>query len=84
MSEINPELDADEIRLKKVVEQLSEHFDTVLILVTRYDNAEKKTIQLEEGYGNLHARYGWAKSWVDDFEQISREHAKKRWHDNQE
>lgn len=56
--------DSDLKMIKMHAARLGEHFDSVLILVTRHDTKEHKTVQLATGEGNFSARYGLAKEWV--------------------
>lgn len=43
--------------------RLGEHFDSVLILVTKHEESGK-TLQLAAGVGNFSARYGLAREWI--------------------
>lgn len=43
--------------------QLGEHFDTIQIFVTRYD--EEGTVNAYRGSGNWFARFGQVQSWLE-------------------
>lgn len=66
MSEISSnERDEDRDRVKKMVEQLGEHFDTVQIFATRHvPGDDNGTICVNRGSGNWCARYGQITEWV--------------------
>lgn len=69
MSEPNKDLEL----LRKAVDTLGEHFDTVQIFTTRHDPAgENGTVSVNKGCGNWFARYGQIKLWTKYHE--SREH----------
>jgi len=53
--------------VEKMMQQLSEHFDTVQIFTTRHEEGETSVI--ETGAGNWFARYGHVRKWVDEQEQ---------------
>jgi hypothetical protein len=51
--------------VKKASEKLGEHFDTVLILTTRYDPATADgTVNINYGCGNWFARYGQVREYL--------------------
>lgn len=50
--------------VKRHVTMLSEHFDTVQIFVSRYDDSEGETAVIHNGKGNYYARYGHVKQWL--------------------
>lgn len=51
--------------VKKAAEQLGEHFDSVVILTTRYDPAvEQGTTNINWGCGNWFARYGQVREYL--------------------
>lgn len=56
-------LDFESEIVQRHVNQLSEHFDTVQILVTRYDR-QQCTTNIARGTGNWFARYGQMRSFV--------------------
>lgn len=66
MSQEQEDIDMD--RLKKACENLSEHFDTVHIFVTRegeeMDDGGKGTMNGSWGSGNWFARKGQITEWV--------------------
>lgn len=65
--------DADIDRLRKHVEQLGEHFDSVSIFCTRHEpETEDGTIQISDGCGNWFARYGQVREWLLRSEERSR------------
>lgn len=67
------EEDEDLKRLQQHCDQLSEHFDTVQIFVTRYDSKEG-TINAQWGSGNWFARKGQVDKWATkENERICRE-----------
>lgn len=53
-----PESDPDVQRVTEAVHNLMEHFDSVQIIVTRYDCDSKDTASISRGVGNWSARYG--------------------------
>jgi hypothetical protein len=58
------EEEMEEKMLSKAAENLGEFFDSVQIVVTRYDPQTKHTIIMDDGSGNLFARYGSTKEWL--------------------
>lgn len=51
--------------VKKATESLGEHFDSVLILTTRYDPAAADgTVNINYGCGNWFARYGQCREYL--------------------
>lgn len=51
--------------VRKHVQALGEHFDTVQIFCTRHEPFEKDgTISVNLGEGNWHARYGQVAEWM--------------------
>lgn len=66
--------EADQKRLSDAVNTLTEHFDSVQIICTRYDPAtEGGTVTVDEGGGNWFARVGSVKRWLvwqDERERI--------------
>lgn len=71
MSDQSEDLD----KVRKAVEVLSEHFDTVHVFVTRYEGGEDYgTVNIQMGYGNWFARKGQVEQWlVKDDEDIRSE-----------
>ena len=57
--------EGDEKLVRKVVDELIEHFDTCTVLVTRHDQAALNgTESIVMGAGNWFARYGHIRSWL--------------------
>lgn len=51
--------------LRKHLNELGEHFDSVQLFVTRHEpEIEQGTITLQMGIGNWFARYGQVTEWV--------------------
>lgn len=50
--------------VKKHVQQLMEHFDSVQIFVTRSEPSLDGTAHCSQGGGNWFARYGQVHSWL--------------------
>jgi len=73
------DLDEDEdiVRLQKHVDELMEHYDSVLILVTRHDVEAKGTLEVDAGGGNFYARLGMVEEWLEKQRQRIREKVKK-------
>jgi hypothetical protein len=70
--------EADVELVRKHVQALGEHFDTVQILVTRHMPAEKNgTVSIEQGSGNWFARRGQARDFVINGDEHVREHARR-------
>ena len=54
-------------RVRRAVESLGEHFDTVQIFTTRHNpdgDDESGTINVQWGSGNIDARYGQIAKWI--------------------
>lgn len=65
-------------RLKQHTQQLSEHFDTVQIFVTRHMPAELNgTRVVNYGSGNWYARYGQVSLWLTEHEECERLNVRK-------
>lgn len=59
--------------LKRHSEQLSEHFDTVQIFVTRHMPAELNgTRAIDYGSGNWYARHGQVSLWITQHNEHER------------
>jgi hypothetical protein len=56
--------------------QLTEHFDSVQIIVTSYDTGEDRTRKGSYGMGNWYANYGACKEWVQEKEAQLRKAAR--------
>ena len=57
--------------LQKYSDLLSEHWDCIQIVVSRYDPLTKQTITAAAGTGNYNARVQQCRSWVNkcDYEE---------------
>lgn len=78
--EVEPEDDddRDERRLKEAVAHLREHFDSVQIVVTRYNTAPSGgTVIRYKGSGNYYARIGSVTDWLITQEEKSREEVRQ-------
>ena len=62
--------------VSKAVQELSEHFDSVHVFVTRYQDNDTGTFGIQKGAGNFFARVGQIKEWC--VRQDSREWEKGR------
>ena len=71
--------DAEAERFQKIlrshVAQLMEHFDSVEVVVTKYDSENERTYKGNRGGGNWYANYGACKEWVQEQEAKLRRHA---------
>lgn len=57
--------DADDAVIKRAMDLLGEHFDSVQVFVTRYMPAEVDgTRNLNIGVGNWFTRYGQVREWL--------------------
>lgn len=66
--------EADIELVKKHVEALGEHFDSVHIFCTRHEAGEENgTVQLNQYAGNFFARYGQVREWLIRQEEQSRQ-----------
>lgn len=70
--------DADQTLVTEAKAKLLEHFDSVLILVTRHDGGEQVTASFESGGGNFYAQMGHVREWLSIQDQYQREHAKRK------
>ena len=57
-----PDSDIDLKRIQDALDTLGEHFDSVLILATRHEEAG--TINIELGTGNVFARLGQVREYL--------------------
>lgn len=48
--------------IEETVDNLSQHFDTVHVLATRYEGSD--TLNISKGSGNWYARYGQMREWL--------------------
>lgn len=71
----------DKKLLRNVVALLSEHYDSVQIIVTRPDTNDNTTIEFE-GSGNLFARIGSCREFVMINDEMTREFARRRIEDS--
>jgi len=67
MSPQKGETNADFI--KRVAEELGEHFDVVQIFVQT--DSPEKTVPFQAGYGNMYARVGQIERWLEVFDRIN-------------
>ena len=51
-------------RVQDALDQLGEHFDTVMIFVTLHSGNDVGTIAISRGSGNWYARYGQVQEWI--------------------
>ncbi len=59
--------------------ELGEHFESVLILVTRaHPDDGAKTQSYERGSGNFYAQYGHAREWLAMQDEFQRAEARRR------
>jgi hypothetical protein len=59
--------------LNRAIDDLSEHFDTVQVFVTKHEPAEEDgTIEYNAGIGNIYARFGHVEMWVDEQKNANR------------
>lgn len=71
------EQDLDVQRLKKMCEELGEHFDCVQIFASRFD-AEEGTTSVNWGAGNWHARRGQVDGWLTKEDERSRKEIREQ------
>lgn len=78
------QLVADQDMVKKYAEELSEHFDTVQIFVTRHMPAELDgTRSINVGIGNCYARSGQVREWLVERDESCREDVRQERKENQ-
>jgi len=65
---VGPEVDRDNAILHRHMTLLREHFDSVQIFVTRDEGVKKGTIAAHAGCGDIFARYGHVRYWLDSME----------------
>lgn len=63
--------------LQCVLAQLSEHFDTAQVFVTRYEPQEGNTVTANRGTGNFHARTGQVREWLVKADELGRIETRK-------
>lgn len=65
---MSPEDDKQFIRISNQVDaiaaQLSEHWDTVQIFVTKHSGGERATFGYRASAGSFYTRYGQIKEWI--------------------
>ncbi len=59
--------------IERYIRNLHEHFDSVQIFVTRYNQDEKTTSSLASGSGNFCARKGQIREWIERMDEQDRE-----------
>lgn len=60
-------------RIKRVVAELGEHYDTVQVFATRHEAGTLDgTINVQFGAGNWFARYGQVARWLAKQDEIER------------
>lgn len=69
--------ETDTNALDRALAILTEHFEAVTILVTRFDGESGNTVSAWRGRGNWHARYGQVREWVVKREAEARIEARK-------
>jgi len=58
--------------LNRAINDLSEHFDTVQVFVTKHEPAEEDgTIEYNGGIGNFYARLGHVEMWINEQKNAS-------------
>lgn len=78
MSEEEQQRDSDVAMVKKVADQLGEHFDSVQIFATRHESGSLDgTISVHVGVGNWFARYGQISEWMVKSDEWTRMKARK-------
>lgn len=66
--------------IKQHVSQLSEHFETVQIFVTRHDAAhEDGIVNACYGSGNFYARLGQVREWNIKQDEVARDSMRAEW-----
>lgn len=63
------------------VSMLMEHFDSVVIIVTKYDGAKRETESISRGGGNWHSRYGSVAEYLIKSDQHMKEGVKMEYPD---
>lgn len=62
---MDTEKNEDLARIRKAVDELGEHFDTVQIFASRHESGEHDgTLRITLGVGNWFARYGQVHCWL--------------------
>lgn len=63
--------------LDKAIETLGEHFDSVQLFVSRYEDGDTGTVSVQKGIGNWFSRYGQVKAWVTRCDEEERENVRR-------
>lgn len=61
--------------VQQAADKLGEHFDSVLILCSKYDEGE--THRIQRGVGNLYAQHGHAEEWLIRQKALTDEEARR-------
>lgn len=71
-------VDPREKLVREAAQNLSEHFDTVMIFANVYEpTTEGGTLNISHGVGNWFARYGQVRAWTIRAEETERIFARK-------
>ncbi len=77
---MNPDEEQKDVdRVKAVAEALGEHFDSVSILVSRYEPSIGGTVKIYHGVGNWFTRLGQIDQWLEQERETSRCIARARY-----
>lgn len=63
--------------VRKCLNELGEHYDTVQIFATRHEAGKDGTVNVQLGVGNWFARYGQIITWVVKADETHRIDAQK-------
>lgn len=69
--------ESDMAAVDEAITKLGEHFDSVMIFVSRYDGGDVGSVNVAKGLGNWYARYGQVREWLVKEEEVARIEAKK-------
>lgn len=64
--DMNQRSERDQKILRSHAAQLMEHFDSVQIVVTRFDSDVQQTFKGNQGCGNWYANFGAVKEWLEE------------------
>ena len=72
-------MNTDDMKLvEKAVQELGEHYETVMVFCTRHESGQENgTVRVIKGSGNWFARYGVVREWLIREEETSRSVARK-------
>lgn len=74
---MSEKVDDDLERVKRAVETLGEHFDSVHIFVTKHEpEVEDGTVNISWSAGNWFTRYGQILEWLIKADERSRKHVR--------